>query len=67
MNGVVAVCQDCLEPQDLTVEQAITFSRRGGRCSSCAEDAEQYAREDHYVRPPIDPEAVLYVVGQRPL
>lgn len=41
-----------------------TRTRRGGRCPSCTEEAEQYAREEMYVSPPVYPEA-LYVVGQR--
>ena len=67
MEGIVASCRDCEERHELGVEQAVEFSRRGGRCESCAGVAEEYAREDRLVRPPVYPEAVLYVVGQRPL
>lgn len=63
MRGVVAICGGCDERHELTVEQAIEFGRRGGRCPSCTEEAEAWEREDRYVRPPVDPEAVLYVVG----
>lgn len=65
MQGTVVTCRDCLEREELGVEEAVGFSQRGGRCASCGEHAETW--EDRIVRPPASSEAVLYLAGQRPL